>query len=395
MDSTAQVLPSLDTPTLAVARAIIQLTLAGLIIWTGNRQGQSSGAFWWAAGLALHGFSLLVFTIRYAPIDTVLVAVNHLGFGSSSACFLVGFWRFAGRPVRLWPVVLIVGISLASLVLWEWWMPNARFRILTTAGGQVFFLAVLLTLLSRPPRHEMAAIYRALRWIVTIYALLMIWAYGSVGGLLPTTARVAPGYHGILFSVGSMLFMLSLAVGCLALQYAELACRHADQARRDWLTGLLNRRGLLEAMSERTTRFDTASSYAVLAIDADHFKAVNDEYGHAAGDRLLEALAEVLENRAGSADLVARMGGEEFVFLRPVATPGAARSLADELRRALGAVTVETASGPVRVSVSIGGVLHRPGETHEQAMQRADRALYQAKQAGRNRAVTTGLSSAC
>jgi len=391
MDSTALVLPSLDTSTLAVARATIQMTLAGLIIWTGSRRFQRAGAGWWAAGLAVHGFALLVFTIRYTPLAHVLTAVNHLSFGLSSACILIGFWRFARRPV-LWRLpLLVVGISLVSLVLWEWWMPNARFRILTTASGQVVFLLALLTLLQHPPRAEMTNIYRALRWITAAYALLLVWAYGSVIEFLPTTARVAPGYHGILFSVGSMLFMLSLAVGCLALQYAELACRHADQARRDWLTGLLNRRGLLEAMKRQPAHFGESSSYAVLAIDADHFKAINDEHGHDAGDRLLEALAEELEHKAGPDDLVARMGGEEFVFLRSGSDVDTIDRLADELRRSLGAASIETPKGPVRVSVSIGVALHRPGERFAETFKRADQALYQAKRAGRDRTITAEL----
>jgi diguanylate cyclase (GGDEF)-like protein len=393
MDTSTLVLPSLDTPTLAVARAVIQMTLAGLIIWTGSRQVQRSGAVWWAAGLALHGLALLVFSVRYAPLDALMTAANHLGFGVSSACLLIGFWRFARKPIRWWLPALVVGISVISLILWDWWLPNARFRILTTASSQVIFLIGLLALLLHPPRREMAGIYRALAWIVGVYAILVFWAYASVGELLPTTARVVPGYHGILFSVGSMLFMLALAVGCLALQYAELACRHADQARRDWLTGLLNRRGLLEAMSSREACFGTHSTYTVLVIDADYFKSVNDQYGHAIGDRLLEALADVLAHRAGPADLVARMGGEEFVFLHPDSGSDAASYLADELRSALGGVSIGTGSGPVRVSVSIGGAVHRPGETYEQVMQRADQALYRAKQAGRDRAFTAESSS--
>lgn len=387
MDASALVLPSLDTPTLAVARAVIQMTLAGLIIWTGSRQFQRAGGGWWAVGLALHGVALLAFSISYAPLDSLLATTNHLGFAVSSACFLIGFWLFARQSIRWWLPLLIVGISLVSLALWEWWMPNARFRILTTACGQVVFLLALMTLLRYPPRVEMASIYRALRWIVAAYALLLLWAYGSVSEMLPTTARVAPGYHGILFSVGSMLFMLSLAVGCLALQYAEMACRYADQARRDWLTGLLNRRGLMEAMGERAVFFGQASSYAVLAIDADHFKAVNDRYGHAAGDRLLEALAGKLEQHAGPDDLVARMGGEEFVFLSPLDATDSIESLAEALRRSLEAVSIDSPSGPVGVSVSIGGAVHRSGESFEEVMQRADRALYAAKQAGRNRIV--------
>jgi diguanylate cyclase (GGDEF)-like protein len=377
------ILPTIDTPTLAVARAIIQMTLAGLILWTGSRQTQRGGERWWSAGLALHGFALLVFTYRYLPLDSITVVINHLFFGLSAACILIGFWRFADAPVRWGLVALIVGISMLSLVLWEWWMPNSRFRILTTASGQVIYLIVLQAVLAVAPRREMVGIYRALRVIVIAYTLLMIWSYGSLGGVLPNSARVPPDYHGIVFSVGSMLFMLSLAVGFLALQYAEMASRHAEQARRDWLTGLLNRRGLLEALTE----FDEASGWTVLAIDADHFKSINDRHGHAAGDRMLEILAGGLVQQAGPTDLVARMGGEEFLFLRPGAGLDEGERLAEALRSALSELSLDGPEGPIRVTVSIGVTLRESGESFESAVHRADQALYRAKREGRNRVV--------
>lgn len=385
MDSSTIVyFPSIDTPTLAVARAIIQLTLAGLIIWTGSRQEQRSGTHWWAFGLALHGFALLVFTIHYAPIESLLVAVNHLSFGFSSACILMGFWQFGQRQVQRWLLLIIVCIPAISLLLWEWWLPNARLRILTTASGQVIYLVALLAVLARAPRSEMDGIYRSLRWIVGSYALLMVWSYGSLGELLPTTARVPPGYHSVLFSVWSMLFMLSLAVSFLALQYSYLACRHADQARRDWLTGLLNRRGLLEAVEQRGIEQDNSKQWAVLAIDVDRFKAINDRFGHTAGDRVLKTLAEELDRHAGPGDLVARMGGEEFLFLT-VGTDGEkAGALAEKLRLAFAELVIEPSSESLQITVSIGVAARRHGETLDDIVHRADDALYQAKREGRN-----------
>jgi len=385
MDSSSIIhFPSIDTPTLAVARAIIQLTLAGLIIWTGSRQEQRSGTHWWAFGLALHGFALLVFTIRYTPIESLLVAVNHLSFGFSSACILMGFWQFGQRQVQRWLLLTIVCIPAISLLLWEWWLPNARLRILTTASGQVIYLLALLAVLARAPRSEMDGIYRSLRWIVGSYALLMVWSYGSLGELLPTTARVPPGYHGVLFSVWSMLFMLALAVSFLALQYSDLACRHADQARRDWLTGLLNRRGLLEAVEQRGIEQDNSKQWAVLAIDVDRFKTINDRFGHAAGDRVLKTLAEELDRHAGPGDLVARMGGEEFMFLTVGADGETAGALAEKLRCAFAELVIEPSSESLKITVSIGVATRRQGESLDDIVHRADDALYQAKREGRN-----------
>ncbi|MBY6203387.1 GGDEF domain-containing protein [Halomonas denitrificans] len=379
------VFPAIDTSTLALARAIIQLTLAGLIIWTGSRQEQRAGTHWWAAGLALHGISLLFYLVRYAPLDSLITAANHLTLGVSSACFLVGFWRFGHRPVRYGLVALIVAIPAVSLLVWEWWMPIARWRILLTASSQLIFLAVLQAVLASAPRREMAGIYRVLRACTVAYALLLFWAYGSLVELLPNAARVPPGYHGVLFSVGSMLFLLALAVGALALQYAQLACGHADQARTDWLTGLLNRRGLAQAADEMRARRAATSTSAVLALDIDRFKAVNDRHGHAAGDRVLRMIAWELTRRAGPEAVVARVGGEEFQVLLPDTDIGRANRCAESLRDACSRLEVHTGSEVIRPSVSIGVALLGRDEALDDAARRADAALYRAKTAGRDR----------
>ena len=99
---------------------------------------------------------------------------------------------------------------------------------------------------------------------------------------------------------------------------------------RDWLTGLLNRRGLLEAVEQRGIEQDNSKQWAVLAIDVDRFKTINDRFGHAAGDRVLKTLAEELDRHAGPGDLVARMGGEEFMFLTVGADGETAGALAEK-----------------------------------------------------------------
>ncbi len=388
------VFPAIDTSTLALARAIIQLTLAGLVIWTGSRGEQRAGTHWWAAGLALHGVSLLFYLVRYSPLDSLITAANHLTLGLSSACFLIGFWRFGQRPVQQVPVVLIVAIPALSLLIWEWWMPIARWRILMTASSQLIFLATLQAVLASAPRREMAGIYRVLRASTIGYALLLFWAYGSLVELLPTAARVPPGYHGVLFSVGSMLFLLALAVGFLALQYAQLACRHADQARTDWLTGLLNRRGLVQSVEEALARQSAVGTSAVLALDIDRFKAVNDHHGHAAGDRVLRVLAWELTRQAGPDAVVARVGGEEFQVLLPDTDLESAMRFAETLREACASLEINTPSATIRPTVSIGVALLVSDQSLDDAAKRADAALYRAKRAGRDRVEIDRVASA-
>lgn len=389
MKNTLMTLASLDIPTLAVARAIIQMTLAGLVVWTGNRQEQRSGTHWWAWGLALHGLGLLLFTvaIEHDLLDSMLTAANHLCFGLSSACILLGFWRFADKPPRLWLIALIIGISVVSLLLWEWAYPNARWRVVTTASGQVVFLVALIAVLTKPPRREMAGIYHALRWVAGAYLPLLLWSYGSAVELLPTTARIPAAYHGVLFSVGSMLFMLALAVGFLALQYSLLACRHADQARRDSLTGLLNRRGILEVVDGWGDRHGQRPAFGAISVDIDHFKSINDRWGHDVGDAVLVELAGELKRQADLEAVVGRVGGEEFLVLLPAADEDAVRLRAEHLRRKCARFPIDVPDGVIRVTISVGYTVGYPGEVFAAILRRADAALYRAKSEGRNRVV--------
>jgi diguanylate cyclase (GGDEF)-like protein len=160
-------------------------------------------------------------------------------------------------------------------------------------------------------------------------------------------------------------------------------------ATRDELTGLANRRcmaELLEAERERSLR--SGHPWSVAIIDIDHFKRVNDAYGHAAGDAVLRAVAEVGAGAIRRCDSLARWGGEEFILLLRDVDPGAASIVAARLRQALQESDIAVDDAFIQVTASIGIAAHRPGESVNATMSRADRALYVAKAGGRNRVVT-------
>jgi diguanylate cyclase (GGDEF)-like protein len=125
-------------------------------------------------------------------------------------------------------------------------------------------------------------------------------------------------------------------------------------------------------------------------LDADHFKKVNDEHGHATGDRVLVAIARATESVMRSNDVLARVGGEEFDVLLPDTDVQGAAQLAERIRSAIAAVVVTSDRGE-RVSprVSVGVAAHREGDDLESMLRRADDALYRAKQAGRDRTVVS------
>jgi diguanylate cyclase (GGDEF)-like protein/PAS domain S-box-containing protein len=165
----------------------------------------------------------------------------------------------------------------------------------------------------------------------------------------------------------------------------ELEMELSRQARYDKLTELANRRhceSVLQSETERSDRYGTPLS--ALMIDIDLFKRINDERGHAEGDRVLEWLAAVLRSRVRETDLAGRWGGEEFVVLLPSTPAPKAHRLAEELRRA---IAEQPGDGITPITVSIGYAGYRHGEGNARFMQRLDRALYAAKGEGRNRVV--------
>ena len=382
----------IDIPTLALSRGLMQMMLAGLLVYVGDGQERGRGARLWAAGFLLNGVSLFLFSTHAPGLwGSIAVMGNHLALGVASACFLFGFWAFGRQRAQPWLALLIVAIPAAGLLAWEVAWPNARLRVLTTAFAQVLFLLVLQASLRHPPRHEIEHIYRRLRVLVLVYAAVFVWSYATIAEVLPTSARLDIGYHRVVFSVASLLFMLSLAVACLALQFALLAARNEDLAMIDWLTGLLNRRGFFRATEQADgwrSRVDGTAS--VIVLDIDHFKRINDVHGHAAGDRVLQALGDRLRELAAPSDLVARMGGEEFC----VAMPGARREQASARAEAILAhcrnTTVPADDGRIiRFTLSAGVCEASPSQSIEDALAQADAAMYAAKREGRDRTVAS------
>nr|WP_240943130.1 diguanylate cyclase [Planosporangium thailandense] len=161
----------------------------------------------------------------------------------------------------------------------------------------------------------------------------------------------------------------------------------AEQAIRDDLTGLHNRRHLIRTMEAELARAgQTGGPLGVVLLDIDHFKSVNDRFGHAVGDEMLVAIAKVLASAARQGDTVARYGGEEFVVLLPGATPDQAWNRAQEWRRLCASTFVPTGQDRLRVTFSAGvACFPESGTSAAQLLHAADKALYRAKAEGRDR----------
>jgi diguanylate cyclase (GGDEF)-like protein len=155
-------------------------------------------------------------------------------------------------------------------------------------------------------------------------------------------------------------------------------------ARTDSLTGLANRRTLHEAMQREIARAGRLGEHLSLVMaDLDHFKSINDQYGHTTGDHVLAGAAAVFGSNLRPYDLAARYGGEEFVLLLPATSTEGALVVAERMRKTLADITIPDC--PQQITMSLGVATWMPGETPEQFVARADAALYRAKNAGRNR----------
>jgi len=166
--------------------------------------------------------------------------------------------------------------------------------------------------------------------------------------------------------------------------------RGLEAALTDALTGLYNRRYMAQHLPGLLAKAAAAGKpLALFMIDIDHFKKVNDTYGHAAGDAVLKAVAARIPDLVRAEDTAARMGGEEFMAVLPDAGPEPALRVAERLRLAIAETKIADPAAPdgLSVTVSIGVASAKAGETPEALMGRADAALYRAKQAGRNRVV--------
>jgi len=200
----------------------------------------------------------------------------------------------------------------------------------------------------------------------------------------------------LILSMIGLAFFLALLAGVAFFGYRakrsannslEALNRRLDElARRDALTNLSNRRDLLEKLEMLKARADRDQSpLSMLMIDMDHFKAINDHWGHEQGDRVLQSVAGTLKDRIRGQDLLARWGGEEFLVVMADTNREGALRAAELLRRQVETSDIHVDNQKVPLTITIGVAQYQPGEDPQAAITRADNRLYEGKNAGRNR----------
>lgn len=386
--------PAMDPFTVIVMLAIHLVGSGGLmfLIWRLMPSAPGLGR-WWVASCV---FGVAYLGRLFGGLETLdwraLAGDGLMLF--AVLLFKDGVRDFVGRSVLRWPLVLAMwalmfGAEIAAALLIS---PSARHVVLNGAIGGMY--AVMTWILLRDRGTRQAQPLRAPLRLLTLLlgglamlTLLRAWDIG-IGG-------IDVAFDGLLAQVFYIYASLTAVVVGLTLiwmLFLRLNGQLADLATRDALTGVLNRHGLDEVVARHFARRN-APPLTALLVDIDHFKKINDTYGHATGDAVLHAVASALSRQLRAGDFVARIGGEEFLIgcVEESKEPGASQklavALAERLNQCVHSLELKTADGtnlaPCTVSVGVSPSCDSLPAWYEGTRQ-ADNALYRAKQAGRN-----------
>jgi diguanylate cyclase (GGDEF)-like protein len=324
----------LDDDALAPHRDRIRLNFSGL------------------AAMALSPFALL----HLVRADWLMFGVNALLVG----VMLLNVWalrRSRAPIVPFWTLGFVMVAGACTSVLQQ-----GLYGVLWAYPAAFMFFFVLP---------------RGLAMVLGLVLMVSITASSTVSLGWPLAARV-------FMSMGFELVMINVVLNVVG----DLQRALVTQAITDPLTGAYNRRHLQEHLAQRAAPADMATAGdALLAIDIDHFKRINDQHGHAVGDEVLCRLVAAINARKRSSDLLFRTGGEEFVMLLSRIALPAAHGVAEELRQRLEGATLMPGE---TVTVSIGVSALAPRQTVDAWVRTADEALYEAKRGGRNRVIVAG-----
>ena len=377
----------MDTPesTLLVVLQIVGLILT-LLLAVGARQAHGRiGAWLWVAGFAMHPASQVLRQVIGANFGHYVgLPFGHVGGTAAYALLYVGTLHWLGRRPHNGFVIAALLVSLAfsigaclqqagyvslalticvdalfqALVALAFWQAFRREGGLVRASAAIVFAVSALASLARA------------------YAVVPAWH--APGAVLPANTQWLLAFIALmLLQAGSLLNLVNQAL--------------LDQLRSladfDTLTGLLNRGGLSRRMRHRRIHDDgTPPAMAMLCLDLDHFKSINDTYGHGAGDDVLRAMGRLLQENARLNDLSSRTGGEEFGLVLDVDSEHALLVFAERLRALIERTPFQTRAGAIAVTTSVGAAYARGNEEALEAVwDRADHALMEAKRAGRNR----------
>lgn len=378
-------------PTLLTLSIALNLLIGALLWWIFHLRDRQPCFRLWALSCAAFAVGSLLAGARVwfaAPFITGFLAFGFLGL--SPLLVLMGlqsFCRLPARHQRRFRRVALGAFAVYLLLIGVTFVPTPTVaRGITALFSALVFSVAIYRLSALATRIRLPV--RVLQLLFTIHGLLMMGqaliiamdVLGSGVQALDTILQAILINH-VLLATGTALTLPLMA-------FTRSEDRLRTLAERDSLTGLYNRRSLLR---EGTRAFNRAraeqSALAVLMLDLDHFKRINDQLGHAAGDEVLRLVARTLENELRDEDIVGRVGGEEFVIILPLCPAEDFTHIANRLLNAISLHGSELQGQPLMLSASIGGIELAPRhKTLADMLIEADGALYIAKNKGRNRA---------
>jgi diguanylate cyclase (GGDEF)-like protein len=376
---------SLDIPTLFIVSTCIAGLLGLFLFFAWIRDRNIRALAWWGGAYLFGGLGVALWMSEAAVSPPLPYgAANALLF---IACGMIwnGARLFQGRSVH--PFGLFAGAGI--------WLIACQFPLLTQSGNHRVVLSSLIVSVytfcsARELWRERRDRLRS-QWAAIFVPVL----HGLV--FLPPIplAFMRPGEQGdsfisagwmAVFTLETLLYSVGTAFIVLILAKERVVQIHKTAAVTDILTGLFNRRGFLEqtqALIDRHSAEDRVLN--VLMFDLDHFKSINDRFGHSLGDEALAVFAATIKANMRAKDIIGRLGGEEFAAVVP-STPAEAEMVAERVRAAFEIAGMQVAGRPVAATVSIGAAsAAMAGCDVRHLLSRADAALYVAKAGGRNR----------
>lgn len=372
---------------IALLNPSIALVLASAFVLLWLYQRPQTDLLILAAGYAAVAAGFL---LQYFPLPIGVPPTRVL----SNLLFLAGASTVAAgiihRYERQVPIVAFAVLAGGGLLGFCWFMfvqPSLTWRILAVnfALGGVSLVAAA-ELRAVPNKTVLDRILLALALIAGLNFFVRTLAIIAVHGPYETYVGFRQSIYWTTVMLSHALLSIVMALCLIASSALRLIEDLQIEAQTDPLSGLLNRRGFEGRATKVLAQNEHRQLPAALVLcDLDHFKVVNDTYGHATGDQVIAAFAEHLRQTAPDSSVLGRIGGEEFAVLLPATGVMAARLFAEGMRVSLAGVAIDGLPDHLRISASFGVAVQDAGEPLSSVMSRADDALYQAKRSGRDR----------
>jgi diguanylate cyclase (GGDEF)-like protein len=375
----------IDSFTVLLFGLFIKLVLGVLfaVFWQKNHDAPWFG--WWAASLLLAGITSILYMLRGAD-NVVSVSVGNAALITSFACCWQGARTF-DRRLPLWGPVLAVPLVWLAACWIPGFMENVSYRIILSSVIVSGLLTMAVVEFWRGRAERLPS-----RWpVIVIFGSFTMFFFSRIVliGVAPFPFGAQPMEYGWLGAFNLLMFghTILLSVLLVSLSKERLEFDQRTKAQTDPLTGALNRRAFMsrgERMLQRHA-YEQAP-LCLLFLDLDHFKSLNDRFGHSGGDDVLIGFVGLVNACIRPTDFMFRIGGEEFCCLLPHTTTEQAHRVAERIRHQFEMAMVEVAGTVVKATASLGiASTDAFGYELDALMRRADMAVYAAKRAGRNR----------